>query len=83
MQRVQTSLRIDKQVLYESKDILKSLGLNFTDAVNIFAHMVVKEKGLPFAVKIPNKTTIKSINEAKNNIGITSTYDEFINENKC
>jgi len=50
MPKVQTSLRIDKEMLEESKAILRSLGLNFSEAVNMFAAMVVQEKGLPFDV---------------------------------
>lgn len=34
--------------LVQAKEILKSLGMNFTEAVNIFTAMVVQERGLPF-----------------------------------
>jgi len=61
--KVQTSLRLDEDVLIEAKQILKSLGMNFTEAVNIFTNMVVQEKGLPFAVKIPNKETQNAMKE--------------------
>ena len=61
--KVQTSLRIDEDILLEAKQILNSLGLNFTEAVNIFANMIVQERGLPFQVKIPNKETLKAMQE--------------------
>ena len=48
MSKVQTSLRLDSDKLFEAKEILKSLGLNFTEAVNIFTNMIVVNKGLPF-----------------------------------
>jgi len=63
-------MRLDEDILIEAKQILKTLGLNFTEAVNIFANMVVQEKGLPFAVKIPNKETEKV------------TFEEFQEEAK-
>ena len=69
MSKVQTSLRLDSDKLYEAKEILKSLGLNFTEAVNIFTNMVVANKGLPFDVKIPTKEFKKSINELENKDG--------------
>ena len=50
MPKVQTSLRLEEETFNEAKDILKSLGLNFTEAVNIFTSMVVQERGLPFDV---------------------------------
>ncbi len=48
MAKIQTSLRIEEQTLQEAKTVLKKIGLNFSEAVNIFAAMVVREKGLPF-----------------------------------
>ncbi len=69
MSKVQTSLRLDADKLSEAKKILKDLGLNFTDAVNIFTNMVVANKGLPFDVKIPTKEFKKSIDELKNKDG--------------
>lgn len=69
MSKVQTSLRLDADKLSEAKVILKNLGLNFTDAVNIFINMVVAKKGLPFEVKIPTKEFKKSIHELEHRDG--------------
>ena len=48
MPKVQTSLRLEEDTFNQAKEILKSLGMNFTEAVNVFAAMVVQERGLPF-----------------------------------
>ena len=69
MSKVQTSLRLDADKFTEAKEILKSLGLNFTDAVNIFTNMVVINKGLPFDVKLPTKEFKKSMDELDNRNG--------------
>ena len=69
MSKVQTSLRLDEDKFSEAKEILKSLGLNFTEAVNIFTSMVVANKGLPFDVKIPTKEFKKSIDELETKDG--------------
>lgn len=63
MQKVQTSLRIDEIKFLKAKEILADLGINFTEAVNIFTSMIVAKKGLPFEVKLPNKETKKVIND--------------------
>ena len=63
MSKVQTSLRLEEETFNEAKIILKSLGMNFTEAVNVFASMVVQERGLPFAVKLPTEKTKKSLDE--------------------
>ncbi len=73
MSKVQTSLRIDEKSLNEAKVILNSLGMNFTEAVNVFTSMVVQTQGLPFEVKIPNKETVEAIKQARKGINI----DEF------
>jgi len=80
--KVQTSMRLDEDILIEAKQILKTLGLNFTEAVNIFANMVVQEKGLPFAVKIPNKETLQAIKEFENRETEKVTLEELQEEAK-
>jgi len=67
MSKVQTSLRIEEETLKEAKEILATLGMNFSEAVNVFAAMVVQEKGLPFDVKISEYPPI-SKEEAKEKI---------------
>ena len=69
MSKVQTSLRLDEDKFSEAKEILKKLGLNFTEAVNIFTSMVVANKGLPFDVKLPTKEFKNSIDDLENKNG--------------
>jgi len=81
MSKVQTSLRLDEDKFSEAKEILKSLGLNFTEAVNIFTSMVVANKGLPFDVKIPTKEFKNSIDELENKNGKSfNTPDELFKD---
>jgi len=67
MSKVQTSLRLEEETFNEAKIILKSLGMNFTEAVNVFASMVVQERGLPFDVKVSDYPSI-SFEEAKKKV---------------
>ena len=67
MPKVQTSLRLEEKTFREAKEILASLGMNFTEAVNIFAAMVVQERGLPFDVKLHQYPAI-SKEEAKKKV---------------
>ena len=52
--KVQTSLRIEQTSLQDAKKILDEMGMNFSEAVNIFTKMIVSHRGLPFEVKLPN-----------------------------
>ncbi len=63
--KVQTSLRLEESKFLEAKEILAQLGLNFSEAVNIFTSMIVQTKGLPFEIKIPTEETKKAIQEAR------------------
>ena len=80
--KVQTSLRLDEEAFLEAKKILKSLGMNFTEAVNVFTNMVVQEKGLPFEVKIPNKETLSAMEEVESHITEKVTIEELKAEAK-
>jgi len=63
--KIQTSLRIDADKLHEAKEILTHLGLNFSEAVNIFTNMVVSKRGLPFEVSLPNEETEAAMKDAR------------------
>ena len=86
MSKVQTSLRLDADKLSEAKEILTHLGLNFSEAVNIFTNMIVAKHGLPFEIAIPNEETakaMKEIRESKNleSISLDDLKDGFNEEN--
>ena len=61
MSKIQTSLRIEEESLNEAKQILSRLGMNFSEAVNMFTCMIVEKNGLPFPVQLSEKR-----NERKN-----------------
>jgi len=80
--KIQTSLRLDEEAFLEAKKILKSLGMNFTEAVNVFTNMVVQERGLPFEVKIPNRETLEAMEEVEKHITEKVTLNELKEEAK-
>ncbi|HEX9777371.1 MAG TPA: type II toxin-antitoxin system RelB/DinJ family antitoxin [Geopsychrobacteraceae bacterium] len=45
--------RIDAATKQEAQILLKRFGLSMSDAIRLFLHQVVLEKGLPFDVKLP------------------------------
>ncbi len=63
--KIHTTLRVDEKNYKEAKEILERLGLNVSQAFNIFIAMIKETRGLPFEVKIPNKETQKVIKEAR------------------
>ena len=67
------NIRVDKEIKMQAEEIFDALGINMTTAVNIFLRQAIREKGIPFELKlnIPNEMTIAAITE-----GRTLAYDK-------
>jgi len=57
--------RIEPDLKEKSVEVLATLGLDLSDAIRLFLRKVVEEKGLPFAVRQPNATTVAAMVEAR------------------
>ena len=57
--------RTDASLKAETETILRSLGLSYTDAINLFLNQVRIRKGLPFAVEIPESVFISVLERGK------------------
>ncbi len=66
------TIRTNKTLKKEVGKILDRLGLNHSTAVNIFYRRVLAEKGIPFDVKIPNKETLKALENSRNRKNLTT-----------
>jgi len=70
MSKTQTTIRLEESDYKEAKDILKYIGMSYSQAVNMFNRMVVLERGLPFEAKIPNAETLKAMKEAMEGVNL-------------
>lgn len=61
------NIRTDKKIKDEADLIFAELGLTMTSAINIFLRATIREKGIPFELRIdiPNKITKKAIEEGR------------------
>lgn len=55
--------RIEPDLKKEVENIFTELGLSTTEAISLFYYQVKIWKGLPFEVRIPNKTTLKAFKD--------------------
>lgn len=79
--KVQTSLRLDGEKFTQAKEILASLGMNFSEAVNIFTSQVVMQKGLPFKVVLPSEETKAAMLDVREGKNLdTVTFEQFQQE---
>jgi len=66
-QKVRTNIYLDQETKIQAKELFKKFHISLSDAVNLFLSQSVLEQGLPFAVKIPNATTRKAMQEVDEN----------------
>jgi len=61
------NIRTDKAIKEQAEQIFNELGLNMTTAINMFLRTTIRERGIPFELKlnIPNETTEGAIEEGR------------------
>ena len=57
--------RTEQELKTEVEDILKTLGISTTEAINIFFKQVKLRRGLPFPVEIPNEETLRTFRNSE------------------
>lgn len=75
--------RVDSNLKQEVEEILKEIGLSTSQAITLFLKRIKYERGIPFELKVPNATTIQAMKEAKDNIGETISFEEFLEESQA
>ena len=55
--------RIDRDTKARATAALQAMGLSVSDAIRLLLLRVADEKRLPFAVHVPNATTVKAMQE--------------------
>lgn len=62
-----TQIRIEESIKKQAVELLEGLGLNLSDAVNMFLRQVILQNGIPFEVKYPEfkPEVIEAMEEAK------------------
>lgn len=51
-EKITISVRIDKDKKEQFESICKAIGLNASDAINVFVRKVISENGIPFPVRM-------------------------------
>jgi DNA-damage-inducible protein J len=66
MKTANYSIRLDPNVKAEAEKTYAELGLNLSEAINVFLHMSIKRYGFPFEVVSPkpNEMLLASFKEA-------------------
>ena len=74
------NVNVPTNVKNESNEIFVKLGLNMTTAINIFLKKVIKEKGIPFELKLEAEKDMREaaeeLRKIENNDGNYKIYDD-------
>ena len=59
------SARIEPELKRGAEGVFRELGLTATQAITLFYKQVEMERGLPFAVRVPNDVTVEALEQAR------------------
>ncbi len=72
---------IDPEIKKQAEDILGELGLSVSGSFELFYRQVIAQRGLPFELRVPNKKTMKAIENSRQGKGKRfSTTEELYND---
>ena len=62
--------RVETELKEDVESLLATIGLSPSQAITLFYTQIKLNRGLPFAVKLPNETTIKALEEGEATAGL-------------
>ena len=62
--------RTEPRLKHDVERIFHTLGLSFTEAINLFFYQVKLQNGIPFDVRVPNKATLEAMRETERKHGL-------------
>lgn len=70
MQNTSITIRTDKEIKDQVKNLYATLGMDLTTAVNVFFRQSLLRNGMPFEITldVPNATTLAAFEEGDNMI---------------
>ncbi|MBN1315854.1 MAG: type II toxin-antitoxin system RelB/DinJ family antitoxin [Anaerolineales bacterium] len=76
------SARIDPEIKQGAEKVFRELGLTASQAITLFYKQVELERGLPFAVRKPNKLTSEALEHASSRQELESfnTLDDLFED---
>jgi len=76
------SARVDPELKQNAEKVFQKLGLTASQAITLFYKQVELERGLPFAVRVPNPATVEALEQARTRQGLESfnTLDDLFED---
>ena len=74
------NMRVNDEIKSESESVLNELGLSLSGAIDLFLIQIIKERGIPFYVKLPSQTEEErklKLASVINSLGGVEINDDF------
>ena len=71
------TIRVDEKVKKEAEELFHEMGLNMSTAMNIFLKRCILEEGIPFELKVPNKKTLKALDDINKGKGLSKEFNNI------
>jgi len=69
---------LDPEVKAQAEEILRDLGLSVSKSFELFYRQVIAQRGLPFELHVPNRTTMKALENSRQGKGKTFSSAEAL-----
>lgn len=79
------NMRVNEKIKSESESVLNELGLSLSGAIDLFLIQIIKERGIPFDVKLPSqeeemrKMKLASVINSLGGVEINDDFKKIIN----
>ena len=64
-----THARLTPEIKEQAENILKELGISISAAYEMFYRQIIAHQGIPFNLHLPNKATLKAMQDAREGKG--------------
>lgn len=71
------NVRVDENLKKTADALLNELGMNMSTAINIYLKQIVREKGIPFEIKLnnPNAETLQAFQDIKEGKNLSRPFN--------
>lgn len=81
IKKARVEARIDSKLKDIVGIVLRKLDISESEAIRIYFRQIALTKGIPFEIKVPNKETIKALNEIKDEkLREFNNFDEYLSD---
>ena len=77
MSSVSVTIRMDEDLKRQAEQLFDDMGMNMTTAITIFTKTAVRERRIPFEIKLsPNADTMAAMDDARNRRNLAGPFHD-------